>query len=112
MAWLRLDAETHTVHVYANAVEVRDRRWIATLDTIQDAVNLCHATRESLHTIEHAADEIAAERRGYHRTMPYLEWAPYEIYEVTWHYSPEHDNDHLWTSRSIAPAHPAHRMDS
>ncbi|MBS1673147.1 MAG: hypothetical protein JSS74_04200 [Actinobacteria bacterium] len=85
LAWLRIDPETQDVHVYASAVEVRDRRWIATLDTIQDAVNLCHAVRVSLDVIEQASDEIAAERRGYHRKMPFLEWAPYEIYEVTWH---------------------------
>ena len=85
LAWLRVDPETQDVHVYAGAVEVRDRRWVATLPTIQEAVNFCHAARYSLLAIEDAADQIANARRGYSRVMPMLEWAPYEIYEVTWY---------------------------
>lgn len=93
LAWLRLDPETQEVHVYAGAVEIRDRRWAATLDTIQDAVNFCHAARDLLRAAEDNADEIADDRRGYSRIMPALEWAPYEIYEVTWHYQRAQDGE-------------------
>ncbi len=92
LAWLRLDPQTQDVHVYAGAVEVRDRRWVATLPTIQEAVNFCHAARDSLLAIEDAADQIADARRGYSRIMPILEWAPYEIYEVTWYYQRDQDD--------------------
>lgn len=92
LAWLRLDPETQDVHVYAGAVEVRDRRWFATLPTIQDAVNFCHAAHGLLRAAQDDADKIANDRRGYSRIMPVLEWAPYEIYEVTWYYQRDEDD--------------------
>lgn len=93
LAWLRLDPKTQDVHVYAGAVEVRDRRWVATLHTTQEAVNFCHAVRDLLLTREAYADMIADARRGYSRIMPVREWAPYEIYEVTWHYQRDQDDE-------------------
>lgn len=88
LAWLRVDPTTQEVHVYSSAVEIRDRRWFATLPTIEDAVNFCHAARSLLYAAEDDANAIGDARRGYSRIMPHQEWAPYEIYEVTWHYQP------------------------
>lgn len=88
VGWLRVDPTTQEVHVYSSAVEIRDRRWFATLPTIEDAVNFCHAARSLLYAAEDDANAIGDARRGYSRIMPHQEWAPYEIYEVTWHYQP------------------------
>lgn len=55
---------------------------------IRQHYSILAAARALLYAAEDDANAIGDARRGYSRIMPHQEWAPYEIYEVTWHYQP------------------------